>query len=298
MSNMTKEDVVEMLRENFEEVERHTRHLLNMKVRHHATDGSNREDIYADVLREFISDKYEIAQNVFIIDSDGKISKEVDIAIYEKTYIPHIFKKRSLKVLPIEGVFAVVQAKSNIKNAKIPDLKEWTNSIIKLTNTCGAYSGSIFNRISKKLTVDREYKPLTILMGFDDRKNKEKSSDKNLQDIFDYTLLFTRENDIKNKKQPSNEKSQDTPGNALLFTREKVRVIENRKSVNEKLNGVWDEENEEERNAWFYTPEVKQQDLLYFYFQLNKYLLTINNPHPFPLAEYSNLLYGKNVEKK
>lgn len=270
MSNMTKEDVVKMLKSNFTELERHTRHLLNMKVFHHSTDGSNREDIYADVLREFISDKYEIAQNVFIIDSNGKISKEVDIAIYEKTYIPYIFKKGNLKVLPIEGVFAVVQAKSDIKYTDKTDLEKWTDSITQLNNKCGEYSGSILKKISEKLPVDRKYKPLTILMAFDDRKSKEQTNDENLRNIFDYTILFTQED---------------------------VRVIESKENIDEKLNDVWDEADKESRTAWFYTPKG-QQDLLYFYFQLNKYLLIINNPHPFPLTEYSNLLYGENTEKE
>lgn len=259
-------DVREMLKSNFVQLEKNTRHLLNMKVFHNSTDGSNREGIYANVIRHFISDKYEIAQNVFIIDSEGKISKEVDIVIYEKTYIPYIFKKENIKILPIEGVFAAIQSKSDIKNVKEEDLKNWVESVESLTSKSGVYSGSIFQLIGEPIIKKRDYKPLMILMAIDNRVDKSKLKDGTCEKIFDYTIFFKKEN---------------------------VTVLENIESIEDKLKGIIDGEKKHEIYNWFSKKEVKK-DLIYFYFQLNKYLILINNPHPFPLDKYEYFMYNEN----
>lgn len=64
-----------------------------------------------------IPKKYCIEQGVFIIDSYGKISNEVDLAVFDEMYTPYIFNYEEIKFIPIEAVAAVIQCKSQINQA-------------------------------------------------------------------------------------------------------------------------------------------------------------------------------------
>lgn len=46
---------------------------------------------------KIIPKKFVIAQSVFIIDTFGKVSREVDLAIFDETYTPYIFSECELK---------------------------------------------------------------------------------------------------------------------------------------------------------------------------------------------------------
>ena len=44
--------------------------------------GGFREDIWREMFQQIIPKKFVIEQSVFIIDSNGKVSREVDLAIF------------------------------------------------------------------------------------------------------------------------------------------------------------------------------------------------------------------------
>lgn len=71
--------------------------------------------------------KFCIDQSVFIIDSFGHISNEVDLAIFDEMDTPYIFNYGNIKFIPIEAVAVVVQCKS--KTLKKDNIREWVGSI-------------------------------------------------------------------------------------------------------------------------------------------------------------------------
>jgi len=63
---------------------------LNYVVKHGTTLGSSREYIWKSLFERIVPKKFNIDRSVFIIDSYGNISKEVDLAIYDEQYTPYI----------------------------------------------------------------------------------------------------------------------------------------------------------------------------------------------------------------
>ncbi len=80
---------------------------------HGSSIGSAREDIWGQLFDMIIPKKFVIEHSVFlIIDSEGNVSHEVDLAILDETYTPYIFRYGRLKFIPIEAVAVVVECKS------------------------------------------------------------------------------------------------------------------------------------------------------------------------------------------
>jgi len=132
---------------------------------HHPTAGVHREMIWKSMFEQMIPDKFSIAQGVFIIDSKDNISREVDLAIFDETYTPYIFRYGELKFIPIEAVAAVIECKSG--NLKGKALENWANSIVQLRTGFGAIArlyGHVDSGISEKSVNDKDAeveKPMT-----------------------------------------------------------------------------------------------------------------------------------------
>ncbi|WP_036696971.1 DUF6602 domain-containing protein [Paenibacillus taiwanensis] len=116
--------------DNYKQMERNLVGELNFRVQHQLTLGSFREDVWKEMFEQMIPRKFSIEQSVFIIDSTGRVSKEVDLAIFDEQYTPYIFRYGRMKYIPIEAVAVVVQCKST--NVVEEKLEEWTDSIDKL----------------------------------------------------------------------------------------------------------------------------------------------------------------------
>ena len=82
------------------------------------------------MFKNIVPKKFVIEQSVFLIDSQGNVSNEVDLAIFDEMYTPYIFRYYDLKFIPIEAVAVVVECKS--KSMKEEELRRWTESISEL----------------------------------------------------------------------------------------------------------------------------------------------------------------------
>ncbi len=110
---------------------------LYFKVSHGTTIGGFREDIWRGMFEQIVPKKFAIEQSVFIIDSEGRVSNEVDLAIFDETYTPYIFRYGRLKFLPIEAVTVVVECKSTSLDKS--NLQNWAESIAALKTSQKSY---------------------------------------------------------------------------------------------------------------------------------------------------------------
>lgn len=123
--------IITQIKDNYVQLEQSiTKQLKMAAAKHHVTSGTFREDIWKSMFEQIIPKKFSIEQSVFIIDSEGGVSKEVDLAIFDEQYTPYIFRYGRIKYIPIEAVAVVIQCKS--KNLSTKDLVEWSRSISKL----------------------------------------------------------------------------------------------------------------------------------------------------------------------
>lgn len=87
-----------ILKEIFDNLENSLYSDMSIKIEHNLEDGKYREYLVKKVLEKIIPSKYSIT-NGFIIDSDNNISQEMDVIIYDKSYVPPFLMKHILLFL-------------------------------------------------------------------------------------------------------------------------------------------------------------------------------------------------------
>lgn len=122
--------IIQGIASNYMRLEQAIVDQLRLSCHHHVTSGGFREEMWKQL---FEQKKYSVARSVFIIDSEGKVSKEVDLAIFDEQYTPYIFRYDQMKYIPIEAVAVAIQCKSSLSDYN--GIKDWTDSITKLNTS-------------------------------------------------------------------------------------------------------------------------------------------------------------------
>ncbi|MFP7285685.1 DUF6602 domain-containing protein [Shouchella clausii] len=130
MLSEDKENVFKQIYKNYIDMNKMMINELDLATAHDGLTGNYREEMWVKFFRGIIPMKYSIAQGVIIIDSKGRRSNEVDIAVYDEQYTPYVFQYNTLKFIPIEAVAVVIECKS--QDWKVKKLEKWSCSIKKL----------------------------------------------------------------------------------------------------------------------------------------------------------------------
>ena len=239
---------------------------------HGSTIGGFREDIWREMFQQIIPKKFAIEQSVFIIDSNGKVSREVDLAIFDETYTPFIFRYGRIKFIPIEAVAVVGECKSEY--SKEESLKKWAERIAELETSVESYT-----RIANKIIAEgsnptqTQTRPIRILCCLNN--NKVKVTLENSEQLFD---VIIRAPHPKAKSM-------------------KIEFAEKHKTLYDwylALNHAGGQENPDETGEEL--KKIKLEDyavegvsLLSFKLQLNQLLILNNNPIPFPHMAYAKM---------
>lgn len=276
----------EAIIKNYCEAEKSLVAQLNFQVPNHPpTIGGFREEIWEQLFEQTIPKKYVIEQSVFLMDSAGNISDEVDLAIFDEMYTPYIFRNGRIKFIPIEAVAAVVQCKStNVKNKKdTSNITKWCKSIDKLIT-----SGDSITRIAPRISVgavpsQKGTRPIKILCAL-------KKPPKVLMEDFDFYILSDK------KKCP--DKIQLIIPHEKDWDLGKWHYELNMRIPAEEVLKLKEETFEEKilnRTLADYRVESdgKPVTLLTLNFQLNQLLMLINNPMLFPHMAYIKMFNGK-----
>ncbi|MET3504099.1 DUF6602 domain-containing protein [Halalkalibacter oceani] len=279
---MRKQKLITNIKVNYRQVEQSIVSQLYMKHDLHGTSiGSAREDIWGQLFDMIIPKKFVIEHSVFIIDSEGNISSEVDLAILDGTYTPYIFRYGRLKFIPIEAVAVVVECKSQSLNND--GITKWCDNLTEL-KTAENSIARIADRIAiGSVPTQKSTCPIQILCAL------KPEVDEKIKHKFDFVLLAVNDDVDKGGRIDI----EDNTGGNLQDWFRKLNFHETspaKKICNEEL--LTDVELKDY--------EVKDQDdtlvsLLTFNFQLNQLLMLINNPLLFPHRAYAKLF---NAERK
>lgn len=248
-------EIVDQIAENYKELEKKIASELSLKFNeHHLTTGHNREEIWMSLFRQIIPMKFAIRQGVFLIDSHGKVSKEVDLAVFDEQYTPYIFNYGKIHFIPIEAVAMVVQCKSKtLKNKK---LEKWLWSIGELSTEEGGIAriATCFTSLPPK--TQKKTRPLQVLCHLSEEAHKSEHFD---------LCISSSSNGLKIK------------------WKEGFSSIE---EISKTLNGIGEVKivNESLENL-----EVPGNTILTLILQLNQVLMLINNPMLFPHYAYARL---------
>lgn len=272
---------IDKIKENYKRIEKSIVEQLFLEFPdHQPTTGSYREDVWHSLFRQIVPYKFAIEKGVFIIDSKGKRSKEIDLAIFDEQYTPYIFNYGNVRFIPIEAVAVVVQCKSNYIDNCI--LKKWSDQISNLTTSTKAITRVIsevvqgyldphqkVGQISRKFT-QTATRPIRILCHLNDGERGYAKPD---EDNFDILICANYED--KN-----------------------VPKIDVKYSKNWNLGEWYCSLNHANRELYGFKKEylnddtlddkyqVKSNSILSLIFQLNQLLMLINNPMLFPHQAY------------
>ena len=106
--------------------------------------GDATEKNWLDWMKEFLPKRYA-ADKAFVIDSNGHVSDQIDIVIYDKQYSPIIFHQDGSLYITAESVYAVFEVKQDLtkshieyagaKIASVRELKRTSTPIMYSTGT-------------------------------------------------------------------------------------------------------------------------------------------------------------------
>lgn len=278
---------------------------------HGTTIGSNRENVWKELFERIVPKKFQVESNVFIIDSGGNRSSEVDLAIFDEQYTPYIFKHGVLKFIPIEAVAAVIECKSEKKSEDV--FQEWVknvdslrtsqDSIVRIAGKI-AFGSQVIDKVDggylNTQTASRPIKILCYISSTKSARNRPKGgfdivleANKNQEEIdiifsdqfmslYEWYLTLNHTENARgtiekliNDYQQCKETYKDKPiaGIAKL-----------------KDNSLTDFEVKGKKGD-------KQNNLLSFIFQFNQLLMLINNPVFFPHLAYVKM-FSEYLENK
>lgn len=256
------------------------------------TIGGFREEIWRGMFEQIVPKKFVIEQSVFIIDSEGRVSNEVDLAIFDETYTPYIFRYGKLKFLPIEAVAVVIECKSTSLDPT--SLKNWVESIIALKTARESYI-RMYDRVAAggngEKSTQTATRPLRILCCLNEKCVNEELDSSKKEMMFDFVIRAQEEGQTL-RIEPNTSKGN--LGDWFMALNHVGQESDQEKLARaEVIKGVTLED---------YQVNHKNGpvSLLTFNLQLNQLLMLINNPILFPHKAYAKMFDGfaKEVDLK
>ena len=113
----------------------HQRLELSRKTfSHSTTKGNASEKVWLELMQNYLPQRYE-AQTAHVIDSEGVVSDQIDIVVFDRQYSPFILHYEEQKVVPAESVYAVFEAKQSISAEQVKYAQEKISSVRRLHRT-------------------------------------------------------------------------------------------------------------------------------------------------------------------
>ncbi len=83
-------------------------------ISHAGSMGDATEVRWIEFLNTYLPDRYDVDKAI-VIDSQGNVSDQIDIVVYDNLYTPFIFNKDGFKYVPVESVYAVFEVKQDLE---------------------------------------------------------------------------------------------------------------------------------------------------------------------------------------
>ena len=130
--------------ELLESVARQMRIALQQKLVPHPGElGTGREEVIRDFLRRHLPKRFGVSTG-FVFDADGRVSRQIDIVIYDAYYCPAFEAVGGKMFFPCESVVAVGEAKSHLTSVKkVSEAFDNLRSVKELDRSAGSKNISI-----------------------------------------------------------------------------------------------------------------------------------------------------------
>lgn len=299
-----KKDVFWSIHNNYNYLNKMMVEEMDIASEHSGITGNFREEMWMKLFRSIIPQKYSMAQGVMIIDSDGNVSNEVDIAVFDEQYTPYVFQYNTLKFIPIEAVALVIECKSSDLPTK--KLTDWCKSINGLTTKNSGIARMVTGYVSGLTNqTQKGTRPIKILVS--NKVYKSESGCDNLENSlgehFDFIIHKQQDEETIFKLLVKNGKK------SLAWWARKLNGVNEKEDENLKIeylslreSGLPDKQKtdalarnypELRFNECLYLTntlqdlQIKDNPFLSLNLQLNQLLMLINNPMLFPHFAYA-----------
>lgn len=85
-------------------------------ILHSGTKGDSLENVWIEWLRKYLPNRYCV-DKAFVVDSDGNLSHQMDLVIYDQHHTPFVFTQNGVNYIPAEGVYAVFEVKPDFEGS-------------------------------------------------------------------------------------------------------------------------------------------------------------------------------------
>ena len=103
-------------------------------LEHPGLKGSSFEEVFRNFLREYLPKTVDISSGV-VVDSEGRSTRQLDVIISDAAKTPIFYRSADTRVVPIEGVYSVIEVKANLDRQELERTFENMKSVRTLKNT-------------------------------------------------------------------------------------------------------------------------------------------------------------------
>lgn len=140
------------------------------QIVHNESKGRAREIVMKHFLKEYIPPALGVESGE-IISSNGDVSKQMDIVIFDKLHCPIFIREDEVHIFPIESVFAVIEVKSHLNSSELKDCIEKIKSVKELSKEAYVKQNGAIIHTTNLYGKEFEYFPaLGFVFAFDSIK--------------------------------------------------------------------------------------------------------------------------------
>lgn len=103
-------------------------------IDHPVAKGSATESNWLKMLQDHLPHRYQ-AETAFVIDANGQQSDQIDIVLYDRQYTPELYNVDGQRVIPAEGVYAVLEVKPELDRGNVIYASDKIASVRRLQRT-------------------------------------------------------------------------------------------------------------------------------------------------------------------
>jgi hypothetical protein len=103
-------------------------------VAHPSAKGDSSEAVWTSLFTRYLPQRYAAAKAT-IVDSNRQFSDQIDIVLFDRQYTPLIFEHHGQVIVPVEAVYALFEAKQDIRAHFVKYAQRKVSSVHRLHRT-------------------------------------------------------------------------------------------------------------------------------------------------------------------
>lgn len=101
---------------------------------HPGIKGEVSEQEWIKLLSTHLPERYQV-DKALVIDSDGNISQQIDLVIYDRHFTPVLYQQNGARLIPAESIYAVFEVKQDLSSEHVAYASDKIASVRTLKRT-------------------------------------------------------------------------------------------------------------------------------------------------------------------